>query len=409
MREMYEPQILVGDCREVLRTLPEESVQMVCTSPPYFGLRSYGTEPLVWGPNDCEHVWGSLGPAHHPGQVQQTINKNSTVEQGQTAGSGQFCVKCQCQHTWQEYEHRGTTGGMNEWSRSRHLGRGGYSVVPRTVLGHCTQCHAWRGHLGLELDMNMYCQHLVEIFREVWRVLKPDGTVWLNLGDSYCAANGFRNIAPIEGSKRAFKSQREYKPEYKDRSGFKPKDLMLVPARVAMALQEDGWFLRADIIWHKPNIMPSSVQDRPTIDYEHVFLLSKSRKYYYDNAAIREPVARASKARYSYSLGGAKNKKLKSTDNPTAMVGERNFIPTRNARSVWSIHTKGYREAHFAVYPPALVSKCILAGSREGDTVLDPFSGSGTSLLVARDLKRQSIGIDLSEEYAMLARKRLGL
>ena len=181
----------------------------------------------------------------------------------------------------------------------------------------------------------------------------------------------------------------------------------MIPARVAMALQADGWWLRSDSIWKKPNPMPESVTDRPTSSHEHIFLLSKSKRYYYDADAIREEMKPGSKERYEYSFGGKKNEKLKEGDDPTALVGDREPTNGRNKRDVWEVTTKPFSEAHFAVYPPELILPCIQAGSAEGDTVLDPFSGAGTTGLVALKQGREYIGIELSKEYAEMSARRI--
>lgn len=222
-----------------------------------------------------------------------------------------------------------------------------------------------KGQIGLEDSVYQYINTLVTVFREVRRVLKDDGTLWLNIGDSY-TSGGRTWRAPDKKNQARAMSMRPDTPE-----GLKPKDLVGVPWRLAFALQQDGWYLRSDIIWHKPNAMPESVKDRPTRSHEYIFLFSKSERYYYDNLAIREENG-------------------------------------RNRRTVWHIHTQPYKEAHFAVFPPALVEPCVLAGSRPGDYVLDPFLGSGTTAAVCQDLERKYVGIELNPEYVQIALKRLG-
>ncbi len=191
---------------------------------------------------------------------------------------------------------------------------------------------------------------------------------------------------------------------FKPRHVLKPKDDAGIPWRVAFALQADGWYLRSDIIWHKANSMPESVTDRPTKAHEYVFLLAKSAHYYYDSEAVKEPMAEASAARYAYAFGGAKNEHLKATDKPTAVVGNREPTFGRNKRTVWTIATQPYPGAHFATFPEALVEPCVLAGCPEGGTVLDPFSGSGTTGRVAVRHRRRYIGIELKAEYIELDR-----
>ncbi len=262
-------EIIVGDSRKVLATLPEKIVQTCITSPPYWGLRDYGIE----------------------------------------------------------------------------------------------------GQIGAENTIDAFLSDLVAIFREVRRVLRDDGTLWLNLGDSFTSGGRTWRDADAKNKGRAM-SYRPPTPE-----GLKPKDLIGIPWRLALALQADGWYLRSDIIWHKPNCQPESVKDRPTRSHEYVFLFSKSEKYFYEHEAIRERVADGS-----------------------AM---------KNRRSVWAINTEGFPGNHFAVFPTELVRICMLAGTPAGSLVLDPFLGSGTVGQVAVEQGRRFVGVELSEEYAGLARQRI--
>jgi len=228
------------------------------------------------------------------------------------------------------------------------------------------------GQVGIEETPEEYVAKMVEVFREVKRVLRNDGTLWLNLGDSYAG-----NCSQASNNGRAgFGNPRERLVNRKG-EGLKPKDLVGIPWRVALALQADGWYLRSDIIWHKPNPIPESVKDRPTKAHEYIFLLSKSPRYYYDYEAIKEPVT-------SKQLGS-----------------------TRNRRSVWTVPTRPFPEAHFATFPPELIEPCVLAGCPIGGVVLDPFVGSGTTLLVATRHHRRSIGIELNPEYIKIAERRL--
>jgi DNA modification methylase len=291
-----------GDCIEVLRTIPDESVQCCVTSPPYWGLRDYG----------------------HDGQI------------------------------------------------------------------------------GLESTPEAYVGRMVEVFREVRRVLREDGTLWLNLGDSY-AGNATSGGQNKNDGGPAF---RVSAVPTKTGDNLKPKDLVGIPWRVALALQADGWYLRQDIIWHKPNPMPESVTDRCTKAHEYVFLMAKSQRYYYDAEAISEPALTAG------DIGGfTPNAAIASGKKPSGnMIAERGkaYIrpDTRNRRSVWTVCTKPYSGAHFAVMPPDLVKPCILAGCPEGGVVLDPFMGSGTVAAVAQDAGRRAIGIELNPEYCKLIAKR---
>jgi len=219
------------------------------------------------------------------------------------------------------------------------------------------------------MALSDYIDKLVHVFREVHRVLTKDGTFWLNIGDSYTSGGRTWRDSDKKNKGRGM-SYRAPTPE-----GLKPKDLVGVPWRLAFALQVDGWHLRSDIIWNKPNCQPESVKDRPTRAHEYLFLLTKSEKYYYDSEAINEPTT---------EKNGSKNR-----------------------RTVWSINTTPFKDAHFAVFPPSLVKPCILAGSKENSIVLDPFFGSGTVGEVCIDTSRQCVGIELNPEYTRIAKKRI--
>lgn len=222
--------------------------------------------------------------------------------------------------------------------------------------------------IGLEATMHQFINRLVTIFAEIRRVLTEDGTLWLNIGDGYTSGNrGYR--APDKKNRARAMTIRPDTPE-----GLKPKDLIGIPWRLAFALQADGWYLRSDIVWNKPNAMPESVRDRPSRSHEFVFMLTKSERYYYDREAVKEPT----------DSGG-----------------------TRNRRTVWSVNTKGFAGAHFATFPPELIRPCILASSQQGDFVLDPFFGAGTVGVVCREEERLYAGIELNPEYVQLAASRL--
>lgn len=224
--------------------------------------------------------------------------------------------------------------------------------------------------IGAEDNLTDYLANLVSVFAEVRRVLKPNGTVWLNIGDNYTSGGRTWRAPDKKNPGRAM----NYRPQTP--KGLKPKDLIGVPWRLAFALQADGWYLRSDIVWHKPNCQPESVRDRPTRSHEYIFLLSKAKRYFYDSNAIKEP---------------AVDKKQKN----------------KNRRTVWAINTEPYSGAHFAVYPKNLARLCVLAGSQKNDLVLDPFFGSGTTGVVCNELHRNCIGIELNNDYAQLAKRRL--
>ena len=266
------------------------------------------------------------------------------------------------------------------------------------------------GQLGLEKTPEEYVAKMVEVFREVKRVLKKEGTVWLNLGDSYCATtkgSGGHNEKQDSNNGSWFDNRKWQIPD-----GLKPKDLVGIPWRVAFALQADGWYLRSDIIWHKPNPMPESVTDRPTKSHEYIFLMSKSAKYYYDNEAVKEPavegtdlgVLRSNKAAYGQGPTDIKTINKRLAICPDSRLG--NPSGTRNKRDVWTVPTKPYKGAHYATFPPKLIEPMILAGCPAGGIVLDPFVGSGTVAQVATLHRRNWIGIELNPEYIKLADKR---
>lgn len=404
--------VIQGDVRQKLKELPEASVHCVVTSPPYWGLRAYGTEPQVWGGVEgCEHIWGDEqfrgGPAGAQGRTSQMVGR-STYEDG-------------------ENRPRGKSEGC--W---------------------CQLCGAWRGEFGLEPTPDLYVQHAVEVFREVRRVLRDDGVLFLNIGDSYCSDAGKdREPTTLPGGRvpsgwtnraqprrvHAIRHGKDCDPKRGAAAagqpidvccapGLKPKDLVMMPARVAIALQADGWYLRSDIIWSKPNPMPESVTDRPTKAHEYIFLLAKSEKYYFDAEAIKEPVTGTAHARgdgvnpkaqkwpnaWSAESGrhdGVGNGRYRPKQNASFSAAVAGLVESRNKRSVWTVPTQPFPEAHFATFPEALVEPCILAGSPRGGIVLDPFAGSGTVGVVALRHGREFIGIELNPKYARMAKRRI--
>lgn len=299
------------------------------------------------------------------------------------------------------------------------------------------------GQIGLEQTPADWVANIVSVFREVRRLLKPDGTCWINLGDSYAADAGTdRKPTTLSGSKvPSGWSNRSSPLRWSGRVGLeslKPKDLVGAPWMVAFALRADGWYLRQDIIWSKPNPMPESVRDRCTKAHEYLFLLSKSERYFYDADAIREDVSGTAHARgsgvnpkarwktpdgWDTSAGagghgnfhrqgredgkrGYEHKKPRSKQNESFSAAVNELVDRRNKRSVWTVGTFGFPEAHFATYPPALITPCILAGTRVGDVVLDPFAGSGTTGQVAIELGRKAVLIELNPDYVQLIERR---
>ena len=430
---------------------PADSIDLVVTSPPYWGLRDYGEETVrVWGGNpECEHKWGINQPPIHKGQVTQTkYGDRPSSSEGGVAPTGNYC----------------------------------------------SECGAWRGSLGLEPHPQLFIDHLVEICREIRRVMKPSGTFWLNLGDTYWSKPWRKKNVHhgIKSPNMGFPTSCVHK-DYGPEPWMQPKQKLMIPSRVAITLQHDGWILRSDIIWHKPNHMPSSVKDRLTCAYEHIFLFAKARRYYFDLDAIRKPHTsdgeyrnklRAGKEKYTgkgawsiHEFGSTSVFNMGSTIHPKG----------KNPGDLWRIPTTPFPGAHFATFPPKLIAPIVKAGCPRwicsrcgkprtriietdnpskyladdgirgwsniagqktsnpqsvkslhrnispngktkgvyysgktvgwsdcgceadwvGGVVLDPFAGSGTALRVARRLGRRFIGIEIKPEYAEMARQRV--
>ena len=347
-------EILVGDCRKVIDSLPDKHFNTCVTSPPYWGLRDYQTGTWEGGDPDCPHM--------------------RTTKIGKTVKT--------------------TTGHQAMHDQGNVVGDAIYK-------SECPKCGAVRKDLqiGLEETPDEYVKSIVNVFKGVWRVLRDDGTVWLNLGDSYCGTGH-----KVEHKDPKHKEGRNAQGTAINNKieGLKQKDLVGIPWRVAFALQADGWYLRQDIIWNKPNPMPESVQDRCTKAHEYIFLLSKNKKYYYDNVSIREDVKQ--------DWGTRDRSKGKYHNEGTGLQphsGLEKSYETKNKRSVWTISPKPYKEAHFAVYPTELIEPCILAGCPVNGNVLDPFGGSGTTGLVADRHNRNATLIELNEDYAEICKKRL--
>lgn len=282
------------------------------------------------------------------------------------------------------------------------------------------------GQIGLEASIEEYVDKIVEVFGEVRRVLRGDGTCWVNLGDTYCSAGGTGHQGKHGDRCNRTHTQRALLSKMPEKTGLKPKDICGVPWRVAFALQRDGWYLRQDIIWSKPNPMPESVTDRCTKAHEYLFLLSKSEQYRWDQEAMMEPVSGTAHARIRVPSGwGVGDEPRRAVElqkpgihrkvaKPGSGIKNNNsfdaacvdLVTHRNKRSVWTIQSDPYPEAHFATYPPDLIKPCILAGCPEDGTVLDPFAGSGTTGAVAIALGRRAILIELNSDYVKLIHKR---
>jgi len=267
------------------------------------------------------------------------------------------------------------------------------------------------GQIGLEETPEEYIAAMVEVFRCVWDVLEDDGTLWLNIGDSYnTSPAGNKTWGDGVGTNKAYEENQIHHGK-KIIKSLKPKDLIGIPWMLAFALRADGWYLRQDIIWHKPNPMPESVNDRCTKSHEYIFLLSKSQRYYYDRESVREEVKETTNGKAGVRRSG--DSKTRSRENwgvphnPENVIVEYDEIKGANKRSVWTIPTKPYEGAHFAVFPTELIEPCILAGAPAGGVVLDPFMGSGTTAQVAQDLGRKYLGCELNPDYKPLQDKRI--
>lgn len=377
--------IIIGNCKEKLKDIPDKSVRCCVTSPPYFGLRDYGTAIWVGGDVACDHKG-------KPMRTKENINRNTgTGDDVKNKEDNEF------------FKHS------------------------------CDKCGAMRidEQIGLEETPEQYIANLVEVFEAVKRKLTDDGTLWVNIGDSYAAGPKNRTDeqaarkSTLVGSKGAQVSCS--KQQNKITGDLKPKDLIGIPWMLAFALRSAGWYLRQDIIWHKPNPMPESVTDRCTKAHEYIFLLSKSKNYYFDAEAIKQEGKNAPDDIRRMEQQSVRNKSNPDTlrnglrpknrgharphngfnEKWDALNKEEQSINGANKRSVWTVVTKPYLEAHFATFPPELIIDCIKAGSAEGDIILDPFFGAGTTGLVAQKLNRNFIGIELNPKYVAIADRRL--
>lgn len=395
---MEKDVILQGDCLESLKTLPDNSINCCVTSPPYYGLRDYGTGKWVGGDPNCLHMRSTK------------ISKNrKNIATGQVT-----------QHD---------------------MGLGVGDAIYKTV---CPLCGAVREdkQVGLEETPEQYIERLVGIFREVRRILKDDGVLWVNIGDTYYGSGGGRGTDYHDGRTDVVQSgnkgfnDMKYAPVLtKPRDDLKSKDLIGIPWMLAFALRADGWYLRQDVIWHKPNPMPESVKDRCTKSHEYVFLLSKSPKYYFDYEAIQEP-ANIQNPSHNIKFGGnkygddesplfgyysgddykprTKNCQYDGQTPNTMHINREKGLPdkeyvVRQKRDVWSINPAHYKEAHFATFPEELVKPMILSGCPKDGIVLDPFMGSGTVGAVAKKLYRNYVGCELNPEYVKMAENRIGI
>lgn len=343
--------IYTGNSLDILKSIDDCSIDCCITSPPYWGLRDYGTAQWEGGNPDCEHKVG-----------------------------------------------RATRGGLTSF-QAANKGCFGYEAIKTGDA--CPHCGAVRkdAQLGLEKTPEEYVANMVAIFREVRRVLKDDGTLWLNLGDSYASMGGSMCEQSI-GNQDVYKNRGQSDSNgvgtsRKHPEGLKRKDLVGIPWMVAFALRSDGWYLRQDIIWHKPNPMPESVTDRCTKAHEYIFLMTKSAKYYYDYEAIKENCESVCERKRSSAF----RQQNENPDTTLTTIG-------RNKRSVWTVTTKPFKGSHFATFPQDLIQPMILT-TRKDAVILDPFFGSGTTGVVAIEYGRKYVGIELNPDYVKMATERI--
>ena len=361
-----------GNCIDIMQQWIDDGIKVnTCvTSPPYYGLRDYGTATWEGGNPNCEHKGAKINPLKVGGFTGKRLRKEN--------------------------------GSENE----KYL----------SFKNVCPDCNAIKkdNQLGLEETPKQYIDNMVRVFRLVRELLTDDGTLWVNIGDSYARTGGDssqkgrhwdgRENNPITGHNR-----------YASDIGLKQKDLIGIPWMLAFALREDGWYLRQDIIWHKPNPMPESVRDRCTKSHEYIFLLSKSPKYYFDHLAIKEPAVSGKDLGLLRSVSHTDGSKV-TWHSPSIQKRKESGIDSKNAgdgmrnkRDVWSVNVKPYKGAHFATYPVELIEPCIKAGCPDGGIVLDPFMGSGTTAQVAIANNKQYLGCELNEDYKHLQDKRIPL
>jgi site-specific DNA-methyltransferase (adenine-specific) len=365
--EQYNNTIIQGNVLEVLRSLPSNFINMIITSPPYWGLRDYGLPDAIWGGNpDCNHNW--IENVRHP-----------------AGGMGS----------------KGANVGAN---RNDFANMRDHDVISNT----CVKCGAWKGQLGQEPDFHDYIKHLVEIFNEAGRTMVDDGSLWVNLGDSYAGSNqgsGTEKISDKQKSNRGtnYMNTLNHK-SILSKIDVRSKSLVGIPDRFKVAMIDSGWICRNEIIWHKPNQMPSSVKDRFTVDFEKFYFFTKNEKYYFEQQLEESEWAKIDKRAETGATLGQKGSQGGYAQNES---GKYRKDKMRNMRCVWSINTKPLKEAHFAVYPEGLIETPIKACCPKNGIVLDPFFGSGTSGLSSKKLGRNYIGIDLNPDYIEIARNRI--
>lgn len=362
-----------GHVLNILKDLPDNSVDCVITSPPYYGLRSYRTEPQIWG-----------------GDVN-------------------------CEHEWEKEIIKKTSDNFNAGFNERYGNSGGQRKQEKSAIGDikqgqiCNKCRAWKGELGLEPNIFMYIDHLILVFNEVYRVVKKTGTCWVNIGDSYAGSGG--NNERWVDQKQAYGLNRPLVTVTQKVDGVKAKSLCNIPEMFSIAMCGNGWIKRNNIIWQKPNAMPEPVKDRFTDDFEMLYFFVKDRKYYFEQQLDE----------YSTRLNRWGGNMYNKKENSKYKLGFEYQIQNydrcgkecrpnkdgKNKRCVWSINTEPFADAHFATFPEALVEIPIKSGCPKDGIVLDIFAGSGTTLSVSKKLNRKSIGIELNSDYCNLCVKRI--
>ena len=383
--KMKANKIYQGNSLDVLKTFPDQSIDMAITSPPYWALRDFQTENIIWD-CDCEHEHNFSTNVQTSGRVSKNWNVSGTVSHRVNSQPipkpSSFCSKCHCEHEWNEPIEKKMTGGTKS-KKVQIKGKDNFMAY-ESESNFCSKCPAWKGQFGLEPNFDLYIKHLCDIFEETKRVLKDEGTLWVNLGDTYagsggnaskytCGPNGIdkrEHARPEQSINRFSKWNSDTKDSIqvshdvpKDSMNVKNKSLIGIPFRFTIEMIIRGWILRNTLIWHKNNVMPSSVKDRFTVDFEYIFFFSKNKKYYFQQQleSIKGNIE-------DYKKDKRKGTQNHQPNNRSHFQIGKTFMPQfkgRNKRTVWKVNTKPFKEAHFAVFPEALIETPILAGCPE--------------------------------------------
>ncbi len=360
LNKIYE-----GNALHLIKTLPDKYIDCVITSSPYWGLRSYGTKLQIWDGDEM------------------------------------------CEHDWETKIKKGIGGGINS-NKVQIKDKDNFHIVPDSNFSFCSKCGAWLGELGAEPTFHLFIKHLIDIFNEIKRVLKNTGTCFINLGDTYSGSGGWDEFKERWKPNKQLKNKSTNIVYSKNRKESVPnKCLNLIPERFAISMIDNGWIARNQIIWHKPNQMPNSVTDRFTVDFEKIFFFVKQGKYYFEQQL--EPYT-GPLDRWGGDNLDANGKSTWDEGTGQTAYRNRNMRPNpegRNMRTVWSVNTEPFPEAHFATYPEILVKRMMESGCPKGGIVLDPFMGAGTTAVVARKLGRKYIGFELNPDYIKIAEQRI--